>query len=95
MPPFLGKLLVCALGLIWLAVVVSLGTVLLQTWRQYRTFEARAAETEAHVQALREEFAYKEEYLRLVLSDRDFLEKVVRDRLGYVRPDETIFRFEQ
>ena len=36
----------------------------------------------------------KEEYLQKLLHDPDFLQRVSRQRLGYSRPDEMIFRFE-
>jgi cell division protein FtsB len=32
-------------------------------------------------------------YLARLLEDPEFLERVVRERLGYARPDELLFRF--
>ncbi|OUV91232.1 MAG: hypothetical protein CBD09_01930 [Puniceicoccaceae bacterium TMED149] len=53
--------------------------------REYR-LEQRLAETEA-------EFRRKEVYFKRLLEDDEFLERVARQRLGYARPDELIFRF--
>ena len=41
----------------------------------------------------RKEFAQKEAYMTRLIDDPEFLERVVRERLGYARPDELLFRF--
>ena len=35
----------------------------------------------------------KEAYMARLIDDPEFLERVVRERLGYARPDELLFRF--
>lgn len=83
------------LMLLLLAVTVALSTVLLQTWREHRQLQSREKSLQAELAALRKEQARQEEYLRLIMEDPAFLERVVRDKLGYVRPDEMIFLFEE
>lgn len=60
-------------------------------YRQLKQAEAvsrqRLAEAEAR---LREQ----EKILERLRTDRDYVEKVIRKRLGYARPGELIFRFE-
>jgi cell division protein FtsB len=91
---FIGKVFVGVLTVLIAAVVISFGTVLSQTLREYENFREQERRTVERLEHLRREREHKEEYLRLVLNDPGFLEKVVRERLGYVRPDETVFLFE-
>lgn len=94
MTSFLGKCILGLLGLFLVAVTASFATVLLQTYREHRHFSEREASVRADLNALREQREYKERYLRLMLEDPEFLERVVREKLGYVRPDETVYLFE-
>lgn len=91
----LGKLITAVLAILLVAVVFSFMMVLLGTYREYEGFRERERRTAERLEALRRERDHKEEYLRLVLEDPDFLERVVRERLGYIKPDETIFLFEE
>ena len=61
--------------------------------RQYQNFKERENRIEAKLIQARKEFAQKEAYLSRLLDDPEFLERVVRERLGYARPDELLFRF--
>jgi cell division protein FtsB len=86
-------LLVCLLVVLS---VVSTGLFIMwtQTRREHAHMEQVKLEAEARLQALREEREVKEAYLRAFLSDPEFVERVIRERLGYVGPGETVFRFE-
>lgn len=66
----------------------------LETRREASVVEARHAELRARLDDLQADRLEKEAYLRRFLDDRDFVERVVRERLGYVRPGEVIFQFE-
>lgn len=90
----LGKSVLGLLVLVLVAVTTSFATVLLQTYREYQHAAAREAEIQAEIVRLREAQAYREKYLRLMLDDPQFLERVVREKLGYVGPNETVFVFE-
>ncbi len=76
---------------------VSTGLVLVwnQTRRELVAFEQKRADTELRLAELRKEREAKEAYLRDFLNDPDFVERVVRERLGYVGPGEILFRFEK
>ena len=83
------------LVILLLAVVVSFTTVFIQTWREYEGFQAREAARLKVVELARVDFQRKDDYFRLLISDQAFLERVVRERLGYAQPDETVFRFDR
>lgn len=76
-----------------LAVLVAfLFSLILQTHREYKNFKVNEFKIEEKLAQARKEFDYKEIYLEL-LEDPEFLERVARERLGYARPDELLFRF--
>lgn len=78
---------------VFLALFVFFGGLLLQTYREYKNFRARELRIETKLAQARKEFSRKEAYLTRLMEDQEFLERVVRERLGYARPDELLFRF--
>jgi cell division protein FtsB len=73
--------------------VVFFGGLVLKTHREYQNFKARENRIEAKFIQARKEFAHKEAYMTRLIDDPEFLERVARERLGYARPDELLFRF--
>ena len=76
-----------------LILVFFFGSIMLQSQRELKQFNEREARLQAKLRQAEEEFIQKESYLGQLLEDSEFLERVARDRLGYTRPDEIIFRF--
>lgn len=86
----------CALGsliLLLFGVMAALGFSWVRTNREYTAFLERQRDTQARLDRLREEHEQREAYLRAFLQDPEFVERVVRERLGYVKPGETLYRF--
>lgn len=75
-----------------LILIIFFISLILQTSREYENFKARELRIEKKLIQARKELEYNEMYLEL-LDDPDFLERVARERLGYARPDELLFRF--
>ena len=73
--------------------VIFFGGLVLKTHREYQNFKARENRIEAKLIQARKEFVQKEAYMTRLIDDPEFLERVVRERLGYARPDELLFRF--
>ena len=88
---FLILMLLGMLGIL----VVFFGGMLLKTHREFQNFKDRQVRIESKLIQARKEFREKEAYLTRLLEDPDFLERVVRERLGYSRPDELLFRFSE
>jgi cell division protein FtsB len=82
-------MLVCML----VVLVIFFGGLLLKTHREFQNFKARQDRIEAKLIQARKEFEQKEAYVTRLIDDPEFLERVVRERLGYSRPDELLFRF--
>ena len=74
-------------------IVVFFSGLILKTHREYKNFKDRENRVETKLLQARKEFAQKEAYLARLIGDSEFLERVARDRLGYARSDELIFRF--
>lgn len=90
-----SRILRALLLLVLLAVGAALVMVWSQTKREYETFAGEREEAREELARLREERERKEAYLRAFLNDSSFVERVVRERLGYVGPGEIVFRFEE
>jgi cell division protein FtsB len=73
--------------------LVFFGGLVLKTHREYQNFKERENRIEAKLLQTRKEFDQKEAYLARLLDDPEFLERVVRERLEFARPDELLFRF--
>jgi cell division protein DivIC len=78
-----------------LALIVFFSSLMVQTYREYKNFRVRELRIEAKLTQAQKEFEQKEMYLARMLEDPEFLERVVRERLGYARPDELLFRFSE
>jgi cell division protein FtsB len=82
-------------GLIGIEVILIgvFAFTLTQTWRTYRAFSADVAAQQQELAAAEAELARSDAYLRKLLEDPAFLEKVARERLGYAAPGELLFYF--
>ena len=86
------RVVVMVLVVALLALMALFSRFILQTYRGYKNFKSNEIKIEEKLIQARKELEYKEMYLSL-LEDPDFLERVARERLGYARPDELLFRF--
>lgn len=84
------------LSAVLLGLSIFFGVLLSQTWREYQHIQTLEQDAIAELDQLREEYARKDTYLMRLLDEQDpeFLEQVVRERLGYLRPGEVRFRIE-
>ena len=69
--------------------------VLLQTYREYQSMKLRERSYREELARARAEIRLKEEYFNRLMNDQEFFERIVRQRLGYSRSDEVVFRFEK
>jgi cell division protein FtsB len=89
-----SRLLLVLLTVVLLGLLVGLVVVWGQTQREHAAFVDRHQRMEKRLAVIREQRAEREAYLRAFLEDPEFVERVVRERLGYAAPGETIFRYE-
>lgn len=67
--------------------------LVIRTYNELKNFQMREARLEQRLLEVESEFKRKEAYYKRLFEDDSFLERVARQRLGYARPDELIFRF--
>lgn len=89
-----SRILLILLVVVLSGVTTGLVLVWTQTRREYANFEQRRSQAEQQLAALRHERESKEAYLRAFLNEPEFVERVIRERMGYVGPGEIVFRFE-
>ncbi len=87
-------LLLLLTGLLAVAMGVF-AVVLVDAWREVQAMRGREQAYAAQLTQARAEIERKQKYFDRLMNDQEFFERIVRQRLGYSRPDEIIFRFEK
>lgn len=88
----LTTLLTCLLVMCSLVLII-MAIELYKTRNQLAYLKTRDQEYSVRIREVEQDLAAKDEYLDKLLTDPVFLERVVRERLGYTRPEEWIYRF--
>ena len=70
------------------------GGLLIEARAEYVQLQQAQAAGEARLAAAKARLAEQERILERLRTDPAFVEKVLRQRLGYARPGEVIFRFD-
>lgn len=91
---YLAKIVIVMLVIVLCFFIASSIAVLLRPYREYRVYQMKEQDYIARVKAAETRLEERKEYLDLIENDPEFLEHVVRERLGYVRDNEQVFRFE-
>lgn len=66
-----------------------------QTRREYTRLRAIEQRVEQRLAETELKLAEQEEILRRLRTDPAYVERVIRRRLGYAKPDEFVWRFEE
>lgn len=74
--------------------IVGLGVVLSRTRAEYARIAQIEAQTRQRLQEVELRLAEQEAVLDRLRNDPAYVEMVIRKRLGYAKPGEFIFRFE-
>jgi cell division protein FtsB len=93
MSPGLQKLILSACSCLLAAVVVAFAFVLHQAYQEHRIFQQRETAYARQVQELKQQVEAKEAYADRLKNDPEFLERVVRERLGYSSPNDLLYKF--
>jgi cell division protein FtsB len=80
---------------LFVGVAVWAGTFFLQLHRDLSAVRAQEAANKQQLAELREKLAAQEKYLDQLRHDPAMVENVIRKKLGYVRNEEFVFRFEE
>jgi Septum formation initiator len=91
---FLRRLVIALYLIVFLAIGAASGVYFLQAREEYNRLRRIEAENRRRLAEVEARLREQEKILERLRSDPVYVEKVIRRRLGYARPDEFIFRFE-
>jgi cell division protein DivIC len=93
-PLDIERVVVWGFVVIFCLVVFFVGLTIIHTNRECNNIKTQEAQAKIQLIQIQSEFEKKQQYLDFMCNDPEFFERVVRQKLGYARPDETIFHFE-
>lgn len=82
-------------AVLFLVVTVWAGLFFLQMHRELTALRAQESENRRRLAAAEAKLAEQREYLERLQHDPELVERVIRRKLGYARPEEFVFRFEE
>jgi cell division protein FtsB len=82
-------------ALVALGIIAGLAVVLAQTRAEYTQVRQLEIRTRQRLVEVETKLADQELVLERLRSDPGYVERVIRRRLGYARPDEFVFRFQE
>jgi cell division protein FtsB len=94
MPVWLHRFLLVLCAIAAAGVVAALAVVLSQTRAEYARLRELEAQTRHRLAEVETRLAEQEIVLQRLREDPAYVENVIRRRLGYAKPDEFVFRFE-
>jgi cell division protein FtsB len=94
MPNWLHRIVLLIGALIAAGVLAGLSVVLSQTKAEYARLQTVEAATRQRLAVVEARLAEQEMVLDRLRTDPSYVEMVIRRRLGYAKPEEYIFRFE-
>ena len=80
---------------LFLVVTGWAGLFFLQMHRELTALKAQEAENRQRLAVAEARLKEQQEYLTRLQNDPELVERVIRRKLGYARPEEFVFRFEE
>jgi len=91
----LRRLIIAVYLLVFLSAAAASGVFFWQTRREYDQLLDSEKASKQHLAEMQAKLNEQEKILQRLRTDPDYVEMVIRRRLGYAKPDEYIFRFAQ
>ena len=79
---------------VFLALSVFAGDFFYRTYGEFLNLKTQEVENRHRLAETELRLAEQRDILERLSQDPTFVERMIRDRLGYARPDEVVFRFE-
>lgn len=95
MPAWLHRILLAVCALVSLGVIAGLTVVLSQTRAEYTRVQQTERQVRQRLVEVERRLAEQEIVLERLRTDPAYVEMVIRRRLGFAKPDEFVFRFEE
>ena len=91
----LRRLIIAIYLLVFLSAAAASGVFFWQTRREYDQLLETQKSSKQHLAEMQAKLSEQEKVLQRLRTDPEYVEMVIRRRLGYAKPDEYIFRFAQ
>lgn len=91
----LGRLLATFYAVLFLALSLFAGISFVQTYQELANLRAQEAESRRRLTDAEERLKEQERYFAQLSNDPEFVENVIRKKLGYAHPAEVVFRFQE
>lgn len=95
MPSWLHRIVILLGALVAAGVLAGLLVVLSQTKAEYARLQTVEVATRQRLAEVEARLAEQEVVLDRLRNDPSYVEMVIRRRLGYAKPEEYIFRFDE
>lgn len=90
----LQRLIVLFYLILFLGVSVFSGVFFVQTREEYRQLKEQEAVSQRRLAAAQAKLQQQQVILERLRTDPAYVEMIIRQKLGYAKPDEFVFRFE-
>jgi cell division protein FtsB len=94
MPAWLHRIFLLLCAIISVGVIAGLALVLMRTQAEFGRIQQIEAQTRLRLAEVELRLAEQETVLERLRTDPAYVETVIRRRLGYAKPEEYVFRFE-
>lgn len=90
----LSRILLLAYAVVFLSLSVFAGVFFYRTHGEFLNLKAQEVENRRRLAETELRLLEQRDVLDRLKNDPAFIERMIRDRLGYARSDEVVFRFE-
>lgn len=90
----LQKIALIFVSIIFILSVTFLGRILFKTHKEYVSFKNKENRLDKELKLTEQQLCLKQKFLKKLKTEPDFFDWVVRQQLGYAKPTEIIYRFE-
>ncbi len=91
----LGRFLATLYAVVFLALSAFAGISFMQTYQELNNLQTQETETRQKLQMAEQELREQQRMLTQLRSDPQFVESMIRRKLGYAKQGETVFRFRE
>jgi cell division protein FtsB len=92
---FLGRFLVTLYAVAFLALSAFAGISFMQTYQELTNLQTQETETRQKLQVAEQDLREQQRMLAQLRSDPQYVESMIRRKLGYAKQGETVFRFRE
>ncbi len=91
----LGRFLATLYAVVFLALSAFAGISFMQTYQELANLQTQESETRQKLQVAEQDLREQLRMLDQLRSDPQFVESMIRRKLGYAKQGETVFRFRE